>query len=123
MRQASAAAQNNAPGRIAKFNERKSLQLISGWFRCCLALSPQPSFEQFATSLGSEDDFMKAENSLGNLVLHALQSLELHYRWKEKIMSLCRQSFVKTNGVVYYMPDDAPEWQEVAAPAGRAGHG
>jgi hypothetical protein len=40
-----------------------------------------PRFEKFAESCGSKNDLAKAESALGNLVLQALHSLELHYRW------------------------------------------
>jgi hypothetical protein len=39
-------------------------------------------FGAFATSHGWQGDFARAEAALGNLVLHALESLELRFRWE-----------------------------------------
>ena len=38
-------------------------------------------FNEFARSHGWEDDVGKAEDALGNLVLHSLQSLEIRFLW------------------------------------------
>jgi len=43
-----------------------------------------PRFDSFAKQHGWGSDLEKAETSLGNLVLHALESLELRYRWQER---------------------------------------
>lgn len=42
-------------------------------------------FGDFVTTNGWISDVSKAEGALGNLVLHALESLELRFRWKSYV--------------------------------------